>query len=80
MCSLWMIKVKKKKMPSFFQFPAFILSGIIPMKDAYLAVIGNKISVTANIENTINWAEFAGSAEKSSFRFSHITANETQWQ
>lgn len=75
-----MIKVKKKKRLSFFQFPAFILSGIIPMKHAHLAVIWNRKSITANTEDPINWAEFTGLVEISSFLFSHITANVTRWQ
>lgn len=73
-----MIKVKKKK-NAFFQFPVFILSEIISVKHPHLTAVGNKKSVTANTENSINWAEFTG-VGKISFFFSHITASKTKYQ
>ena len=57
----------------------FILSGIIPMKHAHVAVIGNKKSITANTDDSINWDGFAGLVEMSFFLFSHAATNETHW-
>jgi len=49
------------------------------MKHAHVAVIGNKKSITANTDDSINWDGFAGLVEMSFFLFSHAATNETHW-